>query len=757
MVRILVALFVLSLFSCSGPKEEESEIIDVRNKDSLNLIPKPAEISTFYNTFKLDKNTGIRTYHELDNEYNYLKNLINSASSFELKEDTEHAVSNITLSLDSSMLINNDELYRLVVLEDEIWISGSTPEGVMRAIQTLRQLFVPAFHSGEKRDSWYLPCVEIKDFPKFDHRGLLLDVCRHFFTKEDVMTNIDLLAYYKMNTLHFHLTEDQGWRIESDKYPLLNTISSQRTELDGTIYGGLYSKEDLKEIVAYASERHITVIPEIELPGHSQAALAAYPHLSCNGGPIEVANDWGVFKEIYCAGNDSTFIFLEDILTEVMEIFPSEYIHIGGDEAPKTRWESCPKCQKRMKDNGLKDEKELQSYFIKRIEDFLSKHDRKLIGWDEILEGGLSETATVQSWRGIEGGIEAASTKHNVIMSPTSHCYLDYGLDAIDLEKIYSFNPIPESLETKYHQYIIGGECNMWTEHVPDRMTLDNRILPRMLAFSEVMWSKDEDRLFEEFFERLQSHYSALDAMGFQYGPEMIPLEIKHIQGDGSVCLNIEHFNEVFTSKYRVLMEGSDTNWVDFNEHDICLESSCTIEFQAFKKGKPYGDPISSSYSIHKGLNSKVDYSEEWNEWYKAGGYYALNDGKLGSLNFRDGNWQGFWGNDLSIEMDFGGDIEVQSINANFYQYSNAWIMAPKSLSVTLYDDMYSEIRTYTVNCPKIEIDNQKHIIPFQIDLQPTTGVSHIKVNAKNYGVMPGNHDAAGEPAWIFVDEIIVN
>ncbi|MGB1033152.1 MAG: beta-N-acetylhexosaminidase, partial [Flavobacteriales bacterium] len=344
--------------------------------------------------------------------------------------------------------------HSIAVDDQSILIKAHTKSGIAKGIQTLRQL-MPAESFSDHRKEWNIKSVQIEDFADFEHRGMLLDCCRHYFEKDVVFKYIDLLALYKMNVLHWHLTEDQGWRVEIDSYPMLNTIASSRTELDGSVYSGIYSKEDMKAVVAYAKERGITVIPEIELPGHSQAAIAAYPHLSCTGEQVPVANDWGVFKEIYCAGNDSTFVFLEAVLDEVMEIFPSTYIHIGGDEAPKTRWEQCEKCQKRIKEEHLHSEHELQSYFINRIEKYLNKNNRQLIGWDEILEGGLSPGATVQSWRGFDGGMAAARSKHNVIMSPTSHCYFDYDLKSTDMKEVFYFQPIPDDLEPEFHQYIL--------------------------------------------------------------------------------------------------------------------------------------------------------------------------------------------------------------------------------------------------------------------------------------------------------------
>ncbi|MFT4602573.1 MAG: hexosaminidase, partial [Arenicella sp.] len=662
---------------------------------------------------------------------------------------------NIQLAINEEYLLKNKEAYQLTVSDEGITIEGGTKTAVMRGIQTLRQLFPAAFHGKANANSWKLPLVNLADYPKNKHRGFMLDVCRHYFDVEVVKEYIDLIAFYRMNVLHLHLTEDQGWRFPSDEYPLLNTISSERMDLNGEKYGGIFTKEELKELVAYATERHIEIIPEIEMPGHSQAALAAYPHLSCTGEDIEVANDWGVFKEIYCAGNDSTFAFLEAILLEVIEIFPSKYIHIGGDEAPKQRWEQCSKCQKRIADEGLKDEQELQSYFIKRIEKFLAKHNRKIIGWDEILEGGLSENATVQSWRGYEGGIEAANQKHQVIMSPTSHCYLDYGLASIDIQKIYSFDPQPTDPDFINYDYIIGGECNMWTEHVPDRKTLDKMVFPRIIAFAEALWTSPSQSMFPYFYKRLQTHYPVLDAFGIQYGQEMIPVKLKDslIGEENYVVLN--HASTEFSSQYKWDCEVCEEDFKTYTA-PIPLDKSGTLIILPLKNHKVYGPVITQDYDSHQGMQAKTNYESKINKWYTAGGDQGLINGKIGSIDFRDGNWQGFWGDDLNVELSFDDVIEIESISMNFYHYANAWIIHPTEVVIQTSRDGNKWSRPITVELEKLTYDNIKKIETANYTYSKKKDVKFIKIICINSGNMPETHEAAGEPSWIFIDEIIV-
>lgn len=401
------------------------------------------------------------------------------------------------------------EGYRLEVMPTNCTIAAATPAGAFYGVQTLLQLVA---------DGPVLPALRIEDRPRFPWRGLLLDCCRHFLSKEFVLRYIDLLAYHKMNRLHWHLTEDQGWRLAIRKYPRLTEIGSWRQHDDGSRYGGFYTQDDVREVVAYAASRHVTVVPEIEMPGHAVAALAAYPELSCTGGPFEVQTEWGIHADVFCAGNDQTFAFLEDVLTEVMELFPGEYIHIGGDECPKERWRSCPKCLARVRTEGLRDEHELQGYFIKRVERFLTANGRKLIGWDEILQGGLPPSATVQSWRNFKGAISAATSGHDAIISPTSHAYFDHGVAQIDLRRVYSFEPVPDTLTAQESKHILGGECNMWTEYAPQE-TIDAKVFPRLLAMAECLWTETQRKNYDEFQKRARNHCNRLEEMGLICGP----------------------------------------------------------------------------------------------------------------------------------------------------------------------------------------------------------------------------------------------
>lgn len=416
--------------------------------------------------------------------------------------------------------------YRLVIGEDSARMQARDATGLFHGRQTVRQLVAQA-----RREGGSIPALEIVDYPRFPWRGAHLDVGRHFFPIDTVKAFIDRMALHKLNVFHWHLTEDQGWRLEIPKYPKLTQVGAWRKGADGECYGGFYTQDQASEVVAYAAERHITVVPEIEIPGHAVAALAAHPDLGCMNRPIEVETDWGIFDDVYCPGKESVFAFLQHVLTDVCAIFPSTYIHIGGDECPKTLWKACPDCQERIRAEGLADEDALQSYTIRRVEQFLVAKGRKLIGWDEILEGGIAPQATVMSWRGTTGGIKAASAGHDVVMTPYSHCYLDYKQiddpaetvcrpeDVCTLEQCYSYEPVPEVLQGERAKHVLGSQANVWTEYIRTPTELDYALFPRLCALAEIFWSEKPEgsRDLSEFRQRLEGHCQLLAAEGIGY------------------------------------------------------------------------------------------------------------------------------------------------------------------------------------------------------------------------------------------------
>jgi hexosaminidase len=527
------------------------------------IVPAPRHLDARPGEFRLDRETRIVLSGAEGEELRALAELLaaplRAASGLPLpvvlEPMADKAPNAIAIRLARGAPSAEREGYRLVVTARGATLSAASPAGLINGLQTVRQLLPPEVERGVRALSpwgkgagtasaslvparWVIPAVEIEDAPRFRYRGILLDVGRYFYPPEFLAKLVDLLALYKFNTLQLHLTDDQGWRLEIKKYPRLTEVGAWRKETmvgqnfepyigDGKPHGGFYTQEQMRDLVTYAAARNVTIVPEIEMPGHSGAALAAYPELSCTGGPFEVSTKWGIHEDVFCP-SERTFAFLEDVLTEVMQLFPSEYIHIGGDEVPKTRWQGSPVAQEVIRREGLAKEEELQSYFIRRIERFLRGHGRKLIGWDEILEGGLAPEATVMSWRGTEGGIEAARQRHDVIMTPGSHAYLDHyqGDPATEplaiggflpLDSVYAFEPVPAELTPEEANHVLGAQGNLWTEYIATPAHAEYMLFPRMLALAEVVWSPQEARNWDGFVARLPAHFARLDTLGTGY------------------------------------------------------------------------------------------------------------------------------------------------------------------------------------------------------------------------------------------------
>lgn len=690
----------------------------------------------------------------------YLADMIGRVSSFTPVIATHQGgrppQNTILLSLRSANDSVNLEGYVLRVMPGGVILSAPTEAGLFYGLQTLRQLLPPRFESAAARDTvrgWDLPCCMIQDAPRFSWRGLLLDCCRHFMDVEFVKRTIDLIAQLKMNRLHWHLTEDQGWRIEIRKHPALTAIGGWRTEKDGTRYGGFYTQAQIRDVVAYAAARHVTIVPEIELPGHSLAALAAYPKLSCTGGPFEVANDWGVFKDIYCAGREETFTFLEEVLTEVMELFPSAYIHIGGDEAPKYRWEHCDRCQARMAAEGLADEHALQSWFIARVERFLNEHGRKLIGWDEILEGGLAQNATVQSWRGMEGAVAAARSGHDAIVSPTSHAYFDYPVSSIDLEKVYTFDPVPPELKPSEAEHILGGECNMWTEHAPQSL-VESKIYPRILAMAEVLWTPAWQRRYDDFHKRVQAYYPRLDTLGVRYGFEAPPVRFDVQRDSSGKALRVSLLAGQPGLLLRYIEPGERAA---VREYSLPLLLSGKGTVRAFAEGpaKKRSDTLSLSYDLHAGVDAAVELAQRPSDWYTAGGASAMVDGIRGSDAFRDGRWQGYEGKDVEITLDLGTPRMISELSAGFLQYNPAWIFMPRRVTFSISKDGHAFTEITTVENSASDREETTFTRDFTA---PCAGqqARFVRLRAETMGSCPDWHPGAGGKAWIFIDEFIV-
>lgn len=744
----LVCLSALLLVACEALQVRN---VDVKGADPV-LIPQPSELSHTSAAFLLYASDPIACDSAFMGEAKYLSEVLEPVIGSRLRLAPYRVDAYFRIKHDPEL--EGRSAYRLKVHQDGIDLQAKTPEAAFHGLQTLLQLQVPE-HARPGRIAFMHS--ELADEARFAHRGLLLDACRHFMDLEFVKRYVDLLARYKMNVLHWHLTEDQGWRFESKAYPKLTEVGAWRTQADGSVYGGFYTQDEMRELVAYAAKRHVTVMPEIELPGHSSAAIAAYPWLSCTGDSIEVETEWGVFKDIYCAGNDSTLAFLRTVMDEVVSIFPSAVIHIGGDEAPKVRWEACEKCQNRIHEEGLHDEHQLQSWFIAQMGEHLAGHGRRLAGWDEIADGGIPEGANwrVQAWRSMEAGREAAEQGLEVVMSPTSHAYFDYDVKSIDLEKVYAFEPIPDGLDASKHHLIVGGECNMWTERAPqDRV--DGKVFPRLLAMAEVLWSAPEKRDFEDFYRRVQREYPRLDSLGVRYGPEAEAFRVDatildserlqvriHTRSEQDEAL-VFHANEWTTSSAP--------------ETELLLgKGRHRIRAVARKKASQtcYGDTLEVDAAVHHALGLTPDLESAYSAYYPGGGAGALTDGLIGGSDFRDGRWQAFSGVDLDAVLDWSGRPIPTALHMPFYTYNNAWIFMPEQLEVFVSEDGQIWELVGSAANPLAANDKRQGVVEMRIELALSRAPRYLRVRAQNRGVCPPDHDAPGEPAWLFASEMV--
>ena len=758
-MRFKSVLFKLVLLliccSCESPESVRTEV---------QIIPAPQKVEIKSGRFILSGDTFLKSDEELTAAAKFLGEFIRKGAGISLNDEPGGKI--IHFSYDET--IGSPEAYKIKISRDSLNVYASHGKGALHAVQTLRQMMPVSVESNEFMEkSISIPCVEIEDEPRFDYRGMHLDVGRHFFSVEFIKKYIDALALLKFNTFHWHLTEEQGWRVEIKAFPKLNEIASFRKEtlvghyndspqkFDGKRYGGYYSREEIKEIAEYAGNKYITVIPEIEMPGHSQAVIAAYPELGCTGEEVEVATKWGVFEDIYCS-KEETFEFLEQVLDEVLELFPGEYIHIGGDEAPKSNWKACDACQKRISEEGLNDEHELQAYFIKRIEKYLNSKGRQIIGWDEILEGGLAPNATVMSWRGVQGAVEAAKMGHRVIMTPTSHCYFDYYQSEseseplaiggfLPLRKVYEFNPIPEELNQAEASNVWGGQANVWTEYMKEPEQVEYMIFPRILAMSEVLWSDPELRDYDEFVGRVENFHERLKKMDYNYADHLheISTRMEMSPGAGKLYLETESNSaEVrFTTDNTTPDPGSKVY-----RRPISIERNTTVKAAVFDDKGNIKSSFTEEIKFHKAFGYEATLNVDPHPSYNSGGVAALTNGIYGSSKrYGDNEWLGFWGDDLKIKIDLGKKTPVDSISMRFYNANGQWIYAPELVSIKI-DDAEIPFR--------IENSNERIIgitIPISLETQ------QLEINVPSFGIIPDNKQGAGNPAWTFIDEIIVN
>ena len=746
----LLFLIISLFFSC---KQETIQLKEI------GIIPKPLFQEMNKGVFVLDENIRFISDTELNQVSNYLKLYIeeNYQVSFTPQKESKKIV------FTSNDSISNEEGYELKIGENSILIASKNSKGAFYAVQSLLQL-MPIKSNGL---AIAIPCLELQDEPQFKYRGMHLDVGRHFFSVDFIKKYIDLMARLKMNTFHWHLTEDQGWRIEIKKYPKLQEIAAFRNEtlvghynnqphqFDGKKYGGFYTQEQIKEVVAYANTRQVTIIPEIEMPGHSQAAIAAYPALGCTGEQAEVATKWGVFDEVYCP-KESTFKFLEDVIDEVLTLFPGKYIHIGGDEAPKTNWKKCAHCQRLIKEKGLKDEHGLQSYFIARMEKYINTKGKQIIGWDEILEGGLAPNATVMSWRGTSGAIEAAKEGHDVILTPGSHCYFDHYQSEdeneplaiggfLPLEKVYHFNPIPKELTEEESKYVLGAQGNVWTEYMKTEKQVEYMAFPRAVALSEVVWSSPENKNYSDFINRLEQYQKRLDQLDVNYANHMYSVkgELKNTEGNVTYQLNAT------SSSYPIYYATDKSAPSKLYVNPIPVDSSMTIKAVILDSNAiALGAIFQQKINLHKGVGAKILIDKKPHPAYNAGGKNALINGISGNnKRYGDKEWLGFSGEDIEITIKFENPTNINSIATRFFNGNGQWIYAPKRVTLYVNDDD----STYSAEVSVTDDLTAKVAVKFK-----NTMVTSIRLKIPSFGIIPEGKQGAGHKPWTFIDEIII-
>lgn len=751
-------------------------VLVAAQQPSVSIIPAPVSVSMRDGDFLLDKSVSVHfqsSSKDLQLAAAFLGSALQKLSGFALP------VNAASKKVIAFTIGNNEEIgmegYLLKVSTDKIEITANSKAGIIYGIQSLLQA-LPAIRTNAVLS---IPCMDIKDYPRFKWRGMHLDVSRHFFGPEIIKEYIDLMAAYKMNTFHWHLVDDQGWRIEIKKYPLLTRTGAWRADYTHEIwgsrpqavpgepatYGGYYTQEQIREIVQYAAERNVTIVPEIEMPGHVASAIASYPYLSCRQQP-QLSLTGGNYKNIssnYCAGNDSVFTFLENVLTEVVQLFPSKYIHVGGDEVDKDPWKNCAKCQARMSRDGLQNEEQLQSYFIRRIEKFLNSKGRRMIGWDEILEGGLAPDATVMSWRGERGGIQAAKMKHDVVMTPGSPCYFDHYQAGPDgepraiggfnsLQRVYNYEPVPAEITGTDEKYVLGAQANLWTEYITTASHLEYMVLPRMLALAEVVWSPKQNRDWKNFNERLQSHFRAFDQKGLNYCPGNFTVNIKPVSDNGKLTVTLS--NEILNSNIFYTLDGSIPGIQSIKYvQPIAVESSETIKAVTVVNNQVKGlKPAEQTFVFHKAIGKAVSYTNPVSSYYRADGPNSLTDGIRG--NYSIGRyWHGFSEKDFIATVDLGETVKVNEISLGCLQKYADWIFLPQWVKFEASSDGVSFTAVQTLQNP-VSISQRESIYDFKV-LVNSLPARYIRITAKN-NLCPPGHSGEGKPGWIFADEIIV-
>ena len=770
--KLTILILCFFVLSCNTKQTK------VFTENDIQVIPKPETLKLNEGSFEFNENT---VFYVSDKGYSKAAEIL--IDKFKTVQGWDlQMVDYVPKSNFIQLIISEDiekEGYKLVVKDDSITIEANDFNGFLYGAETLRQLLPSEIESQTEiaNIDWIIPNVEISDSPRFKWRGLMLDVSRHFFQKEYIIKTIDRLAYLKMNTLHLHLVDDQGWRIEIKKYPKLTEVGAFRVDQedkpwDGrytpkldekATYGGFYTQDDIKEIVAYAESRGVNVVPEIEMPAHVTSAIASYPELSCFEQPVAVPSGglWPI-TDIYCAGKESTFEFLEDVLTEVMELFPSKYIHVGGDEATKTNWKTCAHCKKRMKEESLESPEELQSYFIKRMERFISSEGRVLIGWDEILEGGLAPGATVMSWRGVKGGLEASEQGHDVVMTPGSHCYFDHYQGPMDTEplawgghtplsKVYQFDPIVDSMSEEQAKHVLGGQANLWAEYVPNESHSEYMIYPRLTGLSEALWSPKVCRDWDDFSLRMDNLFKRYDYQGINYAKSVYTIVSDIDVNDTTNVISVTLKNEFSDSDIRYALNDAplDETAIPYTK-PIEISATTTIKASLYKDNKATGKVFEKTFNYHKAVGKKVTYNTIYNDSYKGKGAANMVNIIRGTKNFHDGQWQAWLVKDMELTIDLEEDINISNVSVGMIEHQGPSIYFPTEVEVLLSNDGKSFSSVGKIDRP-FKSNPNITLKDFKIDFD-TEKVRFVKVKAKNL-----KKSSKGSDTWIFADEIIIH
>lgn len=772
LMGVLCILFSTCFYACSEKRTLNSD---------YEIIPKPLDVNSKGDASFLLKDGVAVIYPEnnqkMQDNAEFLVDYVERQTGVKLTSHAGMPVDGaICLTLDLSD--DNAEAYKLIVNDKRVCISGASEAGVFYGIQTLRKSLPVAQDINVN-----LSAVEIYDKPRFAYRGAMLDVARHFYTVDEVKTFIDMLALHNINRFHWHLTDDQGWRIEIKKYPKLMSVASERKETvvgrwysgiyDGKPYGGYYTQDELRDVIDYAAKRHITIIPEVDLPGHMQAALTAYPELGCTGGPYEVRTIWGVSQDVLCVGNDFTLQFVKDVLSEVADIFPSEYIHIGGDECPKVRWEKCPKCQERIKSLGLKSdakhtkEQRLQSYMIQEAAKYLKEKGKRIIGWTEILEGGLVPDATLMSWIGESGGIEAAHQHHDVIMTPNTYLYFDYYQSKkvedeplaiggyLPIEKTYNYEPMPKELTKEEQQYIKGVQANLWTEYIPVFSQVQYMVLPRLGAAAEVQWTDPSKKDYKDFLRRVPHLVAVYDCYGWNYATHVYDVNVDIKADTVNHVLNVQLSTMADDPIYYTL-DGQDPT-----EKSLKYTKPFTIDQSVVLKTMAVHPDRTSKISVdtirfNKATLKPVVLLQPNESRFSPDGPVVLVDGRNGNHSFDTGAWLAVAGNDLEAVINMQAETILSSASVHVYVRKDAWLFDARGFSVSVSSDNKNYKEVASQEYKQMQESDSDGIIEHELSFDPCKA-TYVKIKVISEKSMPDWHWDAGKAPFLLVDEIILN